>query len=49
MPPKALQYRLKKESGQSSGVVSQTDIKGLLQILEANLQSPTRTDTVLVS
>ena len=44
MPLKALQYRWKKESGKKSGVVSQTDVKGLLQI---KLQSPSRTETVL--
>ena len=38
---------MKKESRGSSCVVSQTDVKGLLQISEILLQSPTRTETVL--
>ena len=38
---------LKKVSAESSGVVSQTDGKSSLQILEDKLQSPTRTKNVL--
>ena len=38
---------MKKESGESSDVVSQTDVKGLLEIVEVKLQSPTRTKIVL--
>ena len=38
---------MKKESGESAGVVSQTDVKGLLQISEVKLESPTRTETVI--
>ena len=38
---------VKKEAEKNSGVVSQTDVGGLLQILEHNLQSLTRTETVL--
>ena len=44
MPLKAPQYRWKKESWKKRGVVSQTDVKGSLQI---KLQSPSRTETVL--
>ena len=39
---------VKKESGESSGDVSQTDVKGLLRNAEVELQSPTRTGFVLV-
>ena len=46
MPPKAFQY-WSKGVGESSGVVSQTDVKGLLQFLGVKLQSPSRTETVL--
>ena len=38
---------VKTESEEGSGVVYQTDVEGLLQILENKLQSPTRTETVL--
>ena len=37
---------MKKESGENSGVVSQTDVKDFLKILEIYLQSPTTTETV---
>ena len=38
---------MKKESRENSVVVSQTDVRGLFQISEAKLQSPTRTETAL--
>ena len=38
---------VKKESRKSSGLVSQTNVKGLSQILEVKLPSPTKTATIL--
>ena len=38
---------MKQESAERSGIVSQTDVKSLLQILEVKLTSPTRAETVL--